>query len=334
MIAPPSPEELHFDSDTLPPEERFARYRELYKGGVDASMIDGAFMARVRGWRLDRAILFDRRLDGVAHQRTSDRAGRDGFDHFTVTLVLGGRFEVDVGEGPRTIEPGQGIVLDMLQPVSNRSVNAHIMTVSMARERIAVAVAGVADDLHGRLIGGPRTAVLRAFLGGLTTALEHLDATALPPATDALVSLIALVLGAPAGLSDTAQRDARRAGQVRTIIDRHLGDAAFGMADLIRLSGLSRSTLYRILADRGGVAGLIRERRLERLRQQLLDPVETRPFATLAYVAGFAGESHASAAFLDRFGLRPGQYRVAHGLFDDIDDPGVQIRRWHDEMRG
>ena len=333
MIDAQSPEQLHFDSDLLAPDERFARYRALYNGGVDASLIDGAFAVQVRGWRLDRAVLFDRRLNGVAHRRASDRAGRDGFDHFTVTVVLGGRFEVDVGDGARRIEPGQGVVLDMLQPVSNRSAHAHIRTVSMARERVAAAAAGVGDDLHGRRIGGDRAAMLADYLDALTQRLAHLDATALPPVTDALVSLIALVLGAPAGLDDAAQREARRAGQVRTIIDRHLGDAAFGMADLSRLSGLSRSTLYRVVADRGGVAGLIRERRLERLRQQLLDPDEARPFATLAYAAGFASESHASTAFLDRFGLRPGQYRVAHGLFDDVGDPGVQIRRWHDEMR-
>ena len=329
----PSPEELLFDSTTVAAADRFALYRQLYEGGSDASLIDGAFVARVRGWRLDRAVLFDRRLNGVAHARTRDRAGRDGFDHFTVTLMLGGKLEVDAGAGMQRLKIGQGILFDMLQTMASRSLNAHFLTLSIARDRIMAAAAGTTDDLHGRLIGGDRTALLADYLHALTSRLERLDATALAPATDALVSLIALALGEPAGLDDTAQREARRAGQIRAIIDRHLEDSAFGTTDLSRLSGLSRSTLYRVLADRGGVAGLIRERRLERLRQQLLDPAEDRPFATLAYGAGFATESHASAAFLDRFGLRPGQYRLAHGLFDDPDDPGLQLRRWHDEMR-
>lgn len=305
----------------------------MYQGGTDVSLIEGAFAARIRGWRLDRAVLFDRRLSGVAHARTRDRAGRDGFDHFTLTLALGGWFEIDAGDGLQRMDAGQGILLDMLQPMANRSVDAHTLTISMARDRIVAAAAGATDDLHGRMIGGDRTALLADYMRALTHRLERLDATALTPATDALVSLIALALGAPAGLDDTAQREARRAGQIRTIIDRHLGDSSFGTGELSRLSGLSRSTLYRVLAERGGVAGLIQERRLERLRQQLLDPTEARPFATLAYAAGLASESHASAAFLDRFGLRPGQYRRAHGLFDDPDDPGLQMRRWHDEMR-
>lgn len=326
-------EHLRFDSTTLAPADRFARYRQLYEGGTDASLIDGQFAARVRGWRLDRAVLFDRTLSGVAHARTRDRAGRDGFDHFTVTLVLSGGFEVDVGAGPQRIEPQQGIVLDMLQPMANRSTAAHVLTLSMARDRIAAAAMRATDDLHGRVIGGDRTALLTDYTLALARRLECLDATALSPATDALVSLIALALGAPAGLDDTAQREVRRAGQIRAIIDRNLADAAFGTADLSRLSGLSRSTLYRVLADRGGVAGFIQEQRLEHLRQRLLDPAETRPFAGLAYAAGFASDSHASSAFLAHFGLRPGQYRVAHGLFDDPGDPGLQMRRWHDEMR-
>ncbi len=334
MIHPsPTPEQLQFDSATLDPADQFARYRELYAGGGDVSLIGGTFAARVRGWRLDRAVIFERWLNGVVHSRTRDRAGRDGFDHFTLTLVLGGQSEIDAGDGPQRIEPGQAILLDMLQPMANESAAAHIITLSMARERIAAAASGIAGDLHGRVVGGERVALLADYLRALTQRLARLDATALTPATDALLSLVALALGAPTGLDDSAQREARRAGQIRTIIDRHLGEATFGTDDLILLSGLSRSSLYRALADRGGVAGFIQERRLERVRQQLLHPEEDRPFAALVYAAGFASESHASTAFLERYGMRPGQYRQAHGLFEDEGDPGLQFRRWHDEMR-
>ena len=327
------PDQLDFDSAAIDPDERFARYRTLYQGGADVSLTGSAFAVHVRGWRLARAMMFDRWMNGVAHTRTLDRAGRDGFDHFTLTLVLAGDYEIDVGDGPQRIEPGQGVLLDMLQPTANRSTDVHLLTASLARDRVAAAAMGATDDLHNRVLAGPGTALLIDYALALVARLDTLAETAHAPAIDALVSLVALALGAPAGLDDQARQAARRAGQIRAIIDRHIGEAGFDTNDLMRLSGLSRSTLYRVLADRGGVAGFIQDRRLEYLRRRLLDPEETRPFAALAYAAGFASESHASSAFLDRFGLRPSQYRRAHGLFDDPADPGLRLRHWLDEVR-
>ena len=94
---------LSFDSDAHAPDERFGRYRSLYAGGADAvalgDAVSGAVSAYVRAWRLDRAVIFDRRVAGIGHERDEQRVVETGFDHFTVTLLLAGQFEVDAGAG-------------------------------------------------------------------------------------------------------------------------------------------------------------------------------------------------------------------------------------------
>ncbi len=136
-------------------------------------------------------MLFDRRLDGVAHACRADRAGRDGFDHFTLTLVRSGHFAVDAGLGFFEIAPGEGLLLHMLRSSASRIVGGHIVTISLSRDRIG-AIAGPMVNLHGRALGAGRMGLLADYAAALTT---RLDTTALKSATDALMALAAVALG-------------------------------------------------------------------------------------------------------------------------------------------
>ncbi len=100
-----------FDSAGYDPEDAFARYCDLYAMGADVERTADPFFARVRSWRMDRMLLFDREYGGVRHRR-GERVARDGFDHFVLHQVVSGEFVGGPHGAAVPIAPGETLLLD------------------------------------------------------------------------------------------------------------------------------------------------------------------------------------------------------------------------------
>ena len=298
----------HFVSD--PGEaSAFELYRDLYSGGVDVSALGDRFFAEVCAWRLAGVILFDRRLSGVAHERTPERIQQDGFDHFTLQLLVEGVLEIDSGAGFVTLEPGQVALLDMTRPMRNRMNGAHVVTASVSREMMQAAL-GATVHLQGRIIAPDKALLLADYMKSLTARASQIGEADLPAVSRALIDLLTVAAGgvntgrgADAGRLEFARRES-----VKRFIEANLESEL--TADLISdATGVSRATLYRIFQDEGGVVRLVQARRLVRLRALLSDPTEDRSLADIALGCGFRSESHMSRLFRDAFAATPGEYR-------------------------
>ena len=77
------------------------------------------------------------------------------------------------------------------------------------------------------------------------------------------------------------------------------------------LVGMSRSNLYRLFEDTGGVARYIRRERLLEARAVLTDPASTQSISSIADDLCFADASSFSRAFKREFGHSPGELRSA-----------------------
>lgn len=64
-------EQFSFSSDGPDPVAKFEEYARLYSNGSDESPSGEPFHAQVRAWKLDRFLIFDRRLNGVVHERSA-----------------------------------------------------------------------------------------------------------------------------------------------------------------------------------------------------------------------------------------------------------------------
>jgi AraC-like DNA-binding protein len=63
----------------------------------------------------------------------------------------------------------------------------------------------------------------------------------------------------------------------------------------------------------GSAAALIRQRRLDRCRRDLVDPaLAARPVAATAARWGFVSVPHFHRLFRDTYGLPPAEFRAAH----------------------
>lgn len=306
-LNPASAEQLRFCSDAIPEPDRFERYKSLYAHGSDAVLLGPAFRADVTGWRLDRAVLFDRSLHDVGHGRDADRVARDGFDHWTLTMLMSGTLEVNAGWGFRAIAPGELVLLDTAKTMANRLHGARILTLSLARERITAAASNV-KALHGVVVPAEQAGLIGDYLLALSTRLAHVPADCIPAVTQPIHTLLAVALAA----GGDALLLPGHADRVRQLIEARLGDPAFNAASAVADSGLSRATLYRLFQSFGGLAVYIQRRRLNRVRAALADAADERSFADIAHGAGFGSESHCSRLFQEAYGARPGEFRAAN----------------------
>jgi AraC-like DNA-binding protein len=107
------------------------------------------------------------------------------------------------------------------------------------------------------------------------------------------------------------QIDVGRKERVRRVVRRHLRTPTFRPAILGRLVGMSRSNLYRLFEDTGGVARYIQRERLLEAHAVLTDLASTQSISSIAEDLCFADASSFSRAFKREFGHGPGELRSA-----------------------
>ncbi|KQM67575.1 hypothetical protein ASE75_01165 [Sphingomonas sp. Leaf17] len=325
---------FRFDSATLPEDERFDRYRDLYANGSDAIRLGPDFAARVTAWASDRVTIYERDLHDVGHVRGAERAGQDGFDHLLLTLVADGAVEVDTGRGFAPVPAGSGVILDMQRPMRNRTRFARSYNIRIARDDF-LATIGPVRNLHGTILSADGTALLIDYVALLLRRMDALNPPARRSAIDALFLLVAGALGAVTGAVErpATARDAMRLSRIRALIDAHIADPALGPDMIVQRADLSRATLYRLFKPYGGLTSHIQTRRLQLLLLALNDEAETRPFGELALDAGFRSEAHASRLFQKRYGIRPGQYRIERAAQGSTPVPLRAMQFLDDTMR-
>ncbi|OMH34098.1 helix-turn-helix domain-containing protein [Tersicoccus sp. Bi-70] len=109
------------------------------------------------------------------------------------------------------------------------------------------------------------------------------------------------------GLDDNA----RAVRRIQHYIDVHLPDPALDPGTVAAAHFISTRTLHKQFAATGHtVAGWIRERRLERCRRDLVDPLHADvPVGVIGGRWGLPDASHFSRLFRTAYGVSPAQYR-------------------------
>jgi AraC-like DNA-binding protein len=119
-------------------------------------------------------------------------------------------------------------------------------------------------------------------------ALEHhlpdLTGADLPRLARAVGAMVAVATAPSAERVAVAgpQIDAGRKERVRRVIRKHLRTPTFRPSILCRLVGMSRSNLYRLFEDTGGVARYIQRERLLEAHAVLTDPASTQSISSIA----------------------------------------------------
>lgn len=105
-----------------------------------------------------------------------------------------------------------------------------------------------------------------------------------------------------------SREDQAFVSQITSIVGDHLGDEKFGVSELAKKAGLSRSYLHRRLQEIKGqsVSRFIREIRLKKGRELL--EKENLTVSEIAYDVGFSSPSYFIKCFHEKYGYAPGEY--------------------------
>ena len=130
-----------------------------------------------------------------------------------------------------------------------------------------------------------------------------------------LVELIGMTIHASDMNALPDIREERRRA-ILTFIDGHLDDAGLSVVKIARAFGLSTRSVHKLFeGEPNTVARTIWDRRLERCRDEMVDPsLITRSITEIAHFWGFSDSQHFSRAFRQRYGLSPREYRNMFSL--------------------
>jgi len=245
-----------------------------------------------------------------ANRRPVDIA-RSGEAYAVFVLLRSGVMIVSQDGREVRLEPGDAAVVDTERPYTlhltgpNRQIVLHCPR-HLLRRRLRSLRAVTAARIAG---SSPTGSLLAGNLGALARDRRHLA----PPQAEAIgrytLDLIATALEATpeAGLPVRSRGSDALRRRIDDYLRENLADAELDPARIASAHAISVRHLHRLFHETGGtVGGALRERRLERCRADLEDPLQRgRSVTEIAFRWGFNDSAHFSRAFKARFGLSP-----------------------------
>lgn len=306
-----------FSADELPPRERFTVWREAVLPLFDCATDDiASFTASLEGYDLRQSFLSVSQFEPLHYRRPARHAPAQGADHLLVQLYLEGGYVGENGRYAVKVEPGDISLLDLAHPLSTRTTAAKVMTLVMPRGLLSAASGGRQGWKPGTVLraGTPMASILGHHLRTVWDAMPHLSVAESEQVNRMVASVVAAAFTGEAGngAPETDITGAATAAAIRDYLLANLESRSLTPAHLCRRFGCSRSQLYRLFAEEGGVAGLIRRARLERCRDELLHAGDGVRILDVAMRWGFDNHSHFCRLFRREFGISPRE-AVAQG---------------------
>lgn len=298
----------------LPQEKQLEVWRGWHDTVFDVTVDDPreGFAATSKGWDFGGFGLSWFEAPKLRSWRTRDLIRRNPVDHWIITIgrqrtvgQAGKQESLDVPAGaPFVASLGREIL-----SVRGEDLREQIY---LPRDSFP-ALAAVLDGAEGRPLGGPMGMLFADFLRLLLRDAATFSEANLPALRSAIQGMV-LACFAPSrehSASGAAAIATTRRETVRRIVDANLRNASLGAEFLCREAGMSRSQLYRLLENEGGVTRYIQLRRLRQSMAELSDPENSRSVSALARVLCFEDPSSFSRAFKKAFGLSPMETRQA-----------------------
>jgi AraC-like DNA-binding protein len=244
------------------------------------------------------------------HLRSSDP------ELFKIDVQTHGRGVIDHAGRQERYVRGDFTLVDLSRPCAwANEPQAGLVAVTFPRQLLPLGH----DDLSrlsGVRVSGDRGtgALLSSLARQLPGRLDDLDAAEAARMGTTLLDLLSVALMARLGRSGDLPASSRRRALIASVhayVERHLPDPALSPARVAEAHYISVRYLHRLFeAEETTVAELIRRRRLDRARRDLLDPaLRDVPVAAVGARWGLPTAAHFSRLFRTAYGVTPGELR-------------------------
>jgi AraC-like DNA-binding protein len=242
-------------------------------------------------------------------------------DQLLIYLELEGSCDNDWAGRCGRVEAGDVQIVDYARPFHSVTTDYANLILILARESVPAALLGL--DPHGLVFrcGSGAARLIGAAIQEFYAQAEDLTVSEAEAAVDGIVALTTASARARLAGDESSHVKSRKKAALDHI-DAHLGNAQLGPAEVANAANVSRASLYRLLAEEGGIRSVLLTRRLDQaMRLMLADSKDERSLADIAGYCGFGGTTQFIRAFRARFGVAPRQY-LALVRKQDID--------WHE----
>jgi len=305
---------VRFSTGNFPLRQQFDAWQGWFEGVFDVALTDrdAGFEARNVVWTLDNFGLSHVKAPGLTAVRNRTLLRSNPVDHWVITL----------GQRRTVGSAGDGVVLDVPPAVPYvSSLGRELVSQRSQDERLQLYLprdsfrefAPVLDAAHAQVLNTPLGRLLGDYIALLARSFADVEPEDVPRLTDAVRAMVLACTRPSADRLDvaTSQINLTRREKARQFIDRNLREPGLDTTMLCREIGMSRTQLYRLFHDAGGVARYIRQRRLLRSYADLSDPSNSATINAIAESLCFEDASSFSRAFKQEFGLNPRDVRAA-----------------------
>ena len=225
-----------------------------------------------------------------------------------ILLQIEGSVDSDYAGRRGRREPGDVEIIDYARPLHSMATDYVNLIIHLSRESVPAAL--LALEPHGLVF--PRESGAACLIGTAMrefyTQADHLTMAEAEAAIEGIVALTTAFARARLADGESSHVKSRKKAAL-DYIDGHLGNAQLGPAEVANAANVSRASLYRLLAEEGGIRSVLLTRRLDQaMRLMLADSKDDRSLADIAGCCGFGGTTQFIRAFRARFGVAPRQY--------------------------
>lgn len=297
------------------------------------------FNAVIRALRVGNLMLAETATVAQCWKRRPLEIARDGLDHFMVQLFVSGNMTWATPYGDQTAGPGDLVVFDLAREMQSQTSDFNHLSLIIPRSRL-VPVLDHPDHHHMQLLPSslPLTRMLADYIVLLNRNLPTLEDGCAIDLMPAVISMVAACLNT-AGPAGAARRQDGLAVvddlidvRIRSFIQQNMADADLDVNRICDECGISRSALYRLFREEGGVRHFLREQRLGKAIRELLFDSETQ-VSSIARANGFSHANDFSRAFRRRFGMTPRDLRATQARHSKSDaslpcEEGREYEQW------
>jgi AraC-like DNA-binding protein len=304
-----------FSTLDLPRRDQFEAWRgwfdRLFEVTPHSDDTQG-FAASTTLWALDGASFARVTAPPVRSERSVTLVRRNPLDHWVISMGTRVNTLFFWRNDARLSRPYIPFVYSLGDVISSERAADDRLQLYLPRDSFG-ALAPQLDTVCGAAIESSQGEMLRDYLLLLERHLPSVTEAQLPRLTEAIGAMIAACIApSPDCLQDAAgQLDFVRLERARQAIRRNLRSARLGPELLCRELGMSRSMVYRLFEQQGGVVRYIQHCRLTAVYAALSDPLERRPIAAIAEDFGFCDPSAFSRSFRAAFGVAPREAQAA-----------------------
>ena len=265
------------------------------------------FQAALEFYEVDGLLFNHTRYSATAFRRTPSHLRRGDHDPLVLHMLVRGneRGEVATGESLR-MGTDRIVLHDWAHPFASVADASEQLCVVIPRERLAAAqrfsasapvVSWDQESPQGRILG--------AALRETWRSLPHATRGDAPALAAGFLGLLDGLLDPARSTTGPLVSDQAIAAAMQDFLEARLSDPSLGIDDLTTAFRCSRSTVYRVFREGGGVRAHLADVRLAKAFRLLTASHLPQSVANMAASLGFLDVSYFHRAFKKRYGITP-----------------------------